>query len=497
MEYKRGSGILLHISSLPSPFGIGDLGEEACDFVDFLAESGYKYWQVLPMNPTEEAFGFSPYSSHSAFAGNQLFISPVSLVKDGYLKEDEVVGLKVDTNKNADFQIACKNKKHMLDLAHSRFKIEKEKEAYHEFCSDNEIWLADFALYMSIRSVYPKVWSEWPKALRDRDKEALYKFRQEYAEEIEREKFFQYIFFKQLNRLRIHARLKNISLIGDIPFYINHDSADCWIEPANFKLNGRKTPEKVAGVPPDYFSETGQLWGFPIYNWENMAKDGYGWWMSRLEQNLRMYEIVRLDHFRAFSAFWEVDSGEETAINGEWIDGPGVEFFKIAKEKFPDMPFISEDLGTLDEAIYSLIDEVGLPGMRVLQFAFDKDMAENTHIIHRHDPNSIVFTGTHDNNTTVGWYKGLDRRDRKRFSDYVGKRVTKQNAHHVLHQLALMSVARIAIIPMQDILGLDEDCVMNRPSSAGGNWGWRMTVEQMKSLPSKRLKKMNAMYGRI
>lgn len=497
MELKRGSGILLHISSLPSPFGVGDLGREAYDFVDFLSASGYKYWQVLPMNPTDAAFGFSPYSSHSAFAGNSMLISPVSLFRDGYLKEREISGFKLTTTKNADFIRAGKNKTIMLDMAYERFKALQEKESFYRFCNTNENWLTDFVLYMTIKSVYRKIWSRWPAALRDRDEKTLHGFAEVYSEQIEKEKFIQYLFFRQLDKLRSYAHSRNISIIGDIPFYINHDSADCWVNPAYFKLDKRKSPKKVAGVPPDYFSETGQLWGFPTYNWDNLSKNGFDWWIARLAQNLRMYEIVRLDHFRAFSGYWEIASGEITAINGKWIKGPGSEFFNIVKEKFPHMPFIAEDLGTLDEGVYALIEEVGIPGMRVLQFAFDKSMAVNTHILHHHVPHGIVFTGTHDNNTSRGWFKEIDPKDKKRISDYVGKRVTIQNVHQVMHQLALMSVARIAIIPMQDILGLDEEGVMNRPSSSGDNWGWRMTTEQFGSLSTKRLKKMNAMYGRI
>src|SRR5690606_11291800 len=343
---------------------------------------------------------------------------------------------------------------------------------------------------------YQSSWTEWPEPIRDRDPETLRELRQALAQGIKREKIIQFLFFTQWQKLVNYCHEKEVYLIGDIPFYVTHDSVDCWAHSSYFKLDRHKKPLKVSGVPPDYFSETGQLWGTPVFDWEELKSNGFDWWMERLRQNLKLYDLVRLDHFRAFSAYWEVPAGEDTAIKGKWVASPGKEFFRLAKKKFPSMPFIAEDLGMIDEKVYKLLDAFGFPTMKVLQFAFDENMGGNTYSLHNHKKNCLVFTGTHDNNTTVGWFKSLKKDEAKLIADYVGGKVNIGNVHKVLHRLALMSVANLAIIPMQDILGLDEAAIMNRPVTGSGNWAWRMSAKQWPEDRVEELKLMNRIYGR-
>jgi 4-alpha-glucanotransferase len=498
MKLERSSGILLHISSLPSPFGIGDLGKSAYEFVDFLHLSGYHYWQILPINPTEKAFSHSPYSSHSAFAGNPLLISPEMLVKDGLLGKENISSPPSFPKQKVDFGEVSNYKSRLLDLAYNNFikKEEKYSQPFSLFCEENKGWLDDYSLYLSLKEKYQGGWDTWPKEIRDRKQDELERLKEELAQPIKKEKVIQYWFFSQWEKLADYSHQKEISFIGDIPFYINHDSADCWSHASYFKLNKAKKPTKVSGVPPDYYSETGQLWGTPVFDWKALQKNGFDWWISRLEQNLKLYDVVRLDHFRAFAAFWEVPAQEETAINGKWTHCPGKEFFTKVKKRFPDMPFIAEDLGMMDEPVYELLRKFSFPGMKVLQFAFDENLGENAYILHNHLPHSIVFSGTHDNNTSLGWFKSLGKGEAERLSNYVGIKVNKTNAHLVLHRLALMSVSALAIVPMQDILGLDEKAIMNRPGTNRGNWTWKMSPDQIPMERVTELKKLNQMYGR-
>ncbi|CAM4132811.1 4-alpha-glucanotransferase [Gillisia limnaea] len=496
MELTRSSGILIHITSLPSPFGIGDLGPEAYEFVDFLEASGHKYWQILPLNPTNAVYSHSPYSSDSAFAGNTLLISPELLEREGKI-DLQNFELPIDNNPSkVDFDTVSKFKKAILDGAFINFKKKKIPTAFKSFCKTHASWLDDYSLYKALHKHFGVSWHLWPEALRDRNAAALNKAKKEHVEEIEKIKYFQFLFFSQWKLLSDYAHLNKVGFIGDIPFYINHDSADCWANAAYFKLDGNKKPSKISGVPPDYFSETGQLWGTPVYNWKVLQLHKYDWWIERIRQNLLLFDLVRLDHFRAFSAYWEVNAGDKTAENGKWIKSPGNDFFKIVQKKFPEMPLIAEDLGSLDEPVYKLIKDFDFPGMKVLQFAFGEDRVGNTYLPFNHLPNNLVYTGTHDNNTSRGWFEKADKVVKLHFKDYVGTRVTSKNVHVHMQKMALNSVARLAIIPMQDIIGLGGAGIMNIPGTTKGNWTWRVDYEDIPILYSDEMKALNELYGR-
>ncbi len=498
MQLKRSSAIFLHITSLPSDYGIGDLGDAAYRFVDFLHQSGHSYWQILPLNPTEALFGHSPYSSYSAFAGNPLLISPDLLLKQGLLSIKNLSNTLVFDDDKVDFEKVSGFKYRLLDIVYKNFKKKESQyeNAFLDFCVENKDWLDDYSLYLTLKKKYLIGWTEWPDETRDRDLEMMAVHRGAMAEEIKKEKFIQFLFFLQWKMLVDYCHQQDIGLFGDIPFYINHDSADCWAHPEYFKLDKNKKPTKISGVPPDYFSETGQLWGTPVYSWKKLEINNFDWWIERLRQNLKLFDIVRLDHFRAFSAYWEVPAADETAENGKWMKVPGVAFFNLVKKTFPDMPFIAEDLGELDEPVFELLKKFNFPGMKVLQFAFGEEIGDNPYILHHHSKNNLVFTGTHDNNTTVGWFKAMDKKDVERFSNYVGIKPTKNNIHTIMHRLALMSVADLAIVPIQDLLGLDEKAIMNRPGTIKGNWTWRLKSNQLPIKKAKELHEMNLRYGR-
>ncbi len=496
MDLKRSSGILLHITSLPSPFGIGDFGPEAYEFIDFLENSGHKYWQILPLNPTYSAYGHSPYSSDSAFAGNTLLISPEILEKEGYIDLQNHVLPSSETDK-VNFDKVTEFKNSLFDEAYKTFKRnKKEAHKFRVFYKDHASWLEDYSLYKVLHERFNDHWINWPEEFRNRNPKELENVRKKEKYKIEKIKFLQYLFFKQWKHLKIYASQNQVKFIGDIPIYINHDSADCWAHSRYFKLGKNKKPRKISGVPPDYYSVTGQLWGTPVYNWKILKKDKYSWWIDRLEQNLLLYDLVRLDHFRGFSAYWEVEAGEKTAENGKWVKTPGIDLFKTVKKKFPEMPFIAEDLGSLDDDVYNLIGKFNFPGMNVLQFAFGGDKATNPYLPFNHVPNSLVYTGTHDNNTTLGWFESLDSNTILHLREYFGSPITSENINEVMHRAALNSVAKIAIIPMQDILALGSTAVMNIPGSTKGHWSWRMTYEEISVAKAVELKALNELFGR-
>jgi 4-alpha-glucanotransferase len=500
MNIPRSCGIILHITSLPSPYGIGDLGPSAYRFADYLESASVKYWQILPLNYTEEGSSYSPYSGISAFAGNTLLISPELLVEDGLLSKKDVNVKRSFEESIVEYSKVLKFKTALFDHAYSNFKEANAflRKKFKQFTKTHQDWLENYALYTALKNHFNgKSWDYWPTEIKNRNNEAIEKIKKQLSDSIEKEKFLQFIFFRQWENLQKYCEQKQIKFIGDLPFYVGYDSSDVWSLPQFFKLDDQKKPLLVAGVPPDYFSETGQLWGMPIFDWDNLKRDKYSWWIKRIDHNMKMFGLLRLDHFRAFSAFWEVPADETTAINGSWIKGPGNDFFKLLKKKYDDLPLIAEDLGEIDQPVRDLMSKYNLPGMRVLQFAFGEDMSKTIHIPHHHIPNSIVYTGTHDNNTVVGWFENdLNKEGRKRFFDYIGKKIKTENVDEEMIRLALQSVSQLAVLPLQDLLGLGQDAIMNKPSTVEGNWSWRVTEDLLTEESSSKLKSMIMMYDR-
>ncbi|HEY0176658.1 MAG TPA: 4-alpha-glucanotransferase, partial [Pedobacter sp.] len=500
---ERAAGVLLHITSLPSSYGIGDFGPEARNFVDFLSRSGQKYWQLLPLNPISADQAFSPYSSISSMAGNTLLVSPDLLVRDGLLEEKYVMKQRLSFKGRVDFEIAAKLKEKMLNKAYMKFNSLPGSSWDHDFtvfCKKEASWLDDFALYVVLREEQGNIpWFEWQKEFRFREAEALRRFADAHQEALRFVKWKQFIFFRQWADLKGYATTNGICFYGDLPFYVSHDSVDVWSDREFFSLDKDGQIIGVAGVPPDYFNAEGQLWGMPVYRWDKLKEDDwYAWWLRRIGKNLELYDLLRLDHFRAFADYWEVPAGGVNAKNGKWKTGPGDLFFTHLGIEFPDLPFIAEDLGKITPGVSLLRDEFELAGMKVLQFAFGKDIGTSDHIPHRFtSDNFVVYTGTHDNNTAIGWYYNeAGKLGRKHLEQYTGRSVSGKNVHRVLAQLAYASVAKIVILPMQDVLGLDEKARMNIPASAKGNWKWGMDGQPGRAA-EKWLRSLVRLYGRV
>ncbi len=497
---QRSSGILLHITSLPSPYGIGDFGSEAYKFADFLTETHQKFWQILPLNLTCTAYGNSPYSSFSAFAGNSLMISPERMVKDGLISESDIQSAPEFPRERVDYTAVTDYKGKLLQSA---YKKNKDSLAHHhdfqKFCNANSHWLDDYGLFISLKNHFKGAeWGHWPEELRDRKESAIKEWTKNLADDILYEKFLQYIFFHQWYSLKTYCDSISIKIFGDVPIYVNYDSSDVWAHPKIFSLDKEKRPVFVSGVPPDYFSTTGQLWGHPVYNWDILKKSGYAWWIKRIEHNLKLFHLFRLDHFRGFVGYWEVPASEKTAINGKWVKAPAEDFFKIILKNFPHISIIAEDLGIITSDIKEIMKKFVFPGMKVLLFAFTDDISTNPYAPHNHVKNCVVYTGTHDNNTIKGWFKReLDHEGKKRLCEYLGREVTEKTVHWEIIRLAMMSVADMVIIPMQDILGLGEKERMNLPASANGNWEWRLTPEQISPSIIKKLTETTRIYGRV
>lgn len=494
----RTSGILLHPTSLPSRFGIGDLGDEAYCFIDFLSESFQQVWQILPLGPT--GYGNSPYLSYSSLAGNPLLISPEKLQEDQLLAESDFANLPHFPVDRVDYDLVIQTKIPLLKKASQNFKItasaEQQKE-FQEFCDRQSYWLNDYALFMALKDAHQGAsWNTWETNILQRKPEALAQWTNRLSNEIFFHKFLQFEFFRQWTTLKEYANENGISIFGDIPIYVAHDSADVWANPEIFCLD-EETGEAalMAGVPPDYFSETGQLWGNPVYNWEVLEKTDFHWWVKRIEGMLDYVDIMRIDHFRGFEAFWAVKQGEKTAIEGEWLEAPGTAFFTILKQKLGKLPIIAEDLGVITPEVESLRDQFEFPGMKVLQFAFDSDRANPFLTFNFASRNCVVYTGTHDNNTTVGWFNERSPEEQARLVDYLGC-ICPEGVHWSLIRLALSSIANQAIFPIQDILGLGSEGKMNTPAQAEGNWDWRYRSEALTSQLSEHLKHLTYLYGR-
>ncbi len=476
---SRSAGVLMHITSLPGRFATGDFGSEAYRFVDFLKESGHSYWQVLPFTQTTIQSEWSPYSSPSAFAGNTLLISPRKLAEESLISKREFKASECALSEKADFRKAYSIRQELTRSAYENFISHcstPQRQLFTDFCKNEEHWIDDYSLFQVLKKQFnDQPWNEWPKEYRDRDEKSLKNFRDGNQRKLELEKFRQYLFSQQWHELKRYANHHGIRIIGDVPIYVSYDNADVWSHPHLFKLHPDKSMSAVAGVPPDYFSETGQLWNMPVYNWKKMEKENFNWWLRRIRKNLELYDLVRLDHFRGFEAYWEVPDHEETAENGTWIKGPGNSFFQALKKEFPAMPFIAEDLGEVDDKVYRIRDEWNLPGMKVLQFGFGNDCPESVHIPHNHTFNSVVFTGTHDNNTAQGWFRyEADKAMKKRINLYTGNKIKTKNIHKVLTRLAWASQAKLVVIPTQDLLGKGPEAQMNKPSVAKANWTWRL-----------------------
>jgi 4-alpha-glucanotransferase len=496
----RGSGILLHISSLPSPCGIGDVGPAAFNFADFLLQAKQSYWQVLPLNPTDQVCGNSPYSTVSSYAGNTMLISPELLVQSGFLTDEDIARQPSFPAGRCDYSLVIPYKAQLLRTAYNRYRATGlERDAFKAFCTHNRDWLDDYALFKVIKGRNKgKPWNEWEPSCRDRDTHQLNYIKETYEDDIEREQWLQYIFYKQWASLKAYCNARGIRIIGDMPMYVNLDSVDVWTNTEIFKLDTNKRPLFSAGVPPDYFSATGQLWGNPVYNWEVLKKTGFKWWLERMARYMTLYDIVRIDHFRGFVAFWEVPAHEQTAINGVWVDAPAAEFFKKLIKKFPSLSLIAEDLGVITDDVRDIMQRFGFPGMKVLQFAFSEDLPTHPYLPHNYTPHCVVYTGTHDNNTTRGWFEQeTTAEDRRRLFNYLGREVSADEIPHEFIRLAMMSVAKTVIFPLQDILRLGAESRMNRPGTTHGNWEWRVTPDQITAAYADNLSTLTRTFGRM
>ncbi|MBF0479067.1 MAG: 4-alpha-glucanotransferase [Candidatus Omnitrophica bacterium] len=490
---KKGSGVLEHITSLPSEYGIGDLGPHAYEFVDFLQQSGQKYWQILPLNPTSDVFSNSPYSSCSAFGLNTLLISPDSMIGRGWLKKKELEEPRFSTD-HVDFPSVRAYKQKMFKIAYQRFCSNSggTSKDFVKFCQENSYWLDDFALFVVLKEmVGDQLWNTWPVEIRDRDPRIIRDLTQKYASKIEEVKFLQFVFFHQWMDLKKYCNQKGISIIGDIPIYVGEDSADVWTYPQYYKLDENKRLKYVAGVPPDYFSKTGQRWGNPVYDWDHLKQDGFKWWLDRIKYNLKLFDVVRIDHFRGLVGYWQIPASEETAINGQWIPVPAQEFFTAVKEHFPHLPIIAEDLGVITDDVVAMMEQFGFPGMKILVFAFNGDMENHPYLPHNYTRQCVVYTGTHDNNTVLGWFqKEASLQEKMNVFEYIGKRVPRKEINWALIKLALESSAQIALFPLQDILSLDQKARMNVPATITGNWIWRAEKGMLTRQIAERLRQL-------
>jgi malto-oligosyltrehalose synthase/4-alpha-glucanotransferase len=502
-ERKRGAGILMHVSSLPSTYGIGDFGPSAKAFLDFLGASGQKYWQVLPMNPLTQEQSYSPYSATSVIAGNVLLISPELLFSQGLISQDDLDDHARKTKRTVSYERVEILKHQLLKIAFRNFKNSNQHQdlnnAFQKFCIDEAAWLDDYSLYEVLKVANKgKPWSLWLPEHKTRNQSALSNAIEQYAEDLEAIKWQQFIFDAQWKQIRKHADILNIKIIGDLPFYAALDSAEVWANPQLFNIDADGNVLGIAGVPPDYFNEEGQLWGMPVYNWDAMKAENYQWWIRRIAKNMQLYDLIRLDHFRAFAGYWEVPADSETAKNGSWKAGPGAEFFEVLVKQFGELPIIAEDLGEITPDVFALRDQFSLPGMKVMQFAFGEDMADSIHSPHNMtSDNCIAYTGTHDNNTTRGWYEEeADSSTKMRLEQYTNTKINKNNAVETLMRIAYASTAKIVIVPVQDLLNKDSKARMNTPASVKGNWMWRLKPNDLQQSIQEKLLTFTKLYGR-
>lgn len=496
MEQKRASGILLHPTSLPGPDGIGDLGPEAYRWIDFLARTGSQFWQVLPLGPT--GYGDSPYQCFSAFAGNPYLVSATMLLDQGLLSKTDLTDRPDFPLERVDYGPVIEWKLTLLRRSYRHFKSHAPrdlKQRLEDYKKDQVDWLEGFATFMAIKSQQGGVaWNQWPEALRLREPRAIEAFKSKYAEEIDFQSYAQFLFHRQWQALRNYATEKEIRIIGDIPIFVAYDSSDVWLNRDLFYLDKEGLPEVVAGVPPDYFSVTGQLWGNPLYKWDVHKRTGYQWWLRRMQAVLSQVDIVRLDHFRGFEAYWEIPYGNETAVQGRWVNGPGHDIFNVVKEQLGELPIIAEDLGVITEAVTKIRDDFNLPGMKILQFAFASD-PDDDFLPHNYPTNCVAYTGTHDNNTLRGWYDAAPEREQDLCRRYMAR--SGQDIAWSMIRILWQSVAAWVLAPMQDFLSLGEWARMNYPGNPAGNWVWRMHPDAISQGLIQRLYETNYLYGRL
>ena len=491
----RRNGMLLPIASLPSPYGIGGFSKEAYEFIDLLEETGQKLWQILPLGPT--SYGDSPYQSFSTFAGNPYFIDLDTLAEKGWLTKEACEASDYGDNESyIDYGRIYNSRFVLLKQAFLNSDI-LSAEKFTEFCKANQHWLPDYALYMALKNQNDgKSWIEWEEEIRLRKPEAVEYYKKELEEECNFYEFLQYEFHEQWTKVKEYAHKKGIQIVGDVPIYVAFDSADTWANPELFQLDEKNLPLGVAGCPPDAFSATGQLWGNPLYNWAYHKKTGYDWWLKRIAYCFDLYDIVRIDHFRGFDEYYSIPYGDETAVNGHWEKGPGMDLFNTVKEKLGELDIIAEDLGFLTESVFQLLKDSGYPGMKVLQFAFDPS-EDSDYLTYKYQRNCVVYTGTHDNDTTAGWFEKLSDGDKEVALRYMNSFYTpKEEQHWDLIALAMRSTADTCIIPVQDFLGLGSEARINMPSTLGDNWKWRMTKGAFSEELKEKIRRMTKLYGR-
>ncbi|MGH9617379.1 MAG: 4-alpha-glucanotransferase [Acidobacteriaceae bacterium] len=494
MLTERASGVLLHLSSLPSHGGIGDLGPAAYEFADFLAAAGQQYWQVLPLGPT--GYGNSPYSALSAFAGNPLFVSIEKLVAEGWLPEECLATMPLSEGR-VDFETAAAYKLPLLQRAAANF-LDRQQAAHQErfkkFCRDNRHWLEDYATFIVLRTMFADVsWSAWPAEYLHRDPEAMEHFYRKHRRDRIVQKTIQFFFQQQWMDLRDYCRERKLRFIGDMAIFVNYDSADVWTHPELFELDEKKNPINVAGVPPDYFSPTGQRWGNPLYRWDVLASNKFEWWTARLHRALALCDLLRLDHFRGFESYWAIPAEDQTAVGGQWMKAPGNELFSHLYKELGDLPLIAEDLGVITPEVERMRKSFGMPGMRVMQFGFS-DRGAHLHLPHRCEQNIVIYTGTHDNNTTLGWWRHVSDVERAAISAYL--RPGDDGIVWAMMRSAAASVARLCLFPMQDVLELDSDARMNTPAQPMGNWGWRYRADALQPCIAEKLSTLTTVTDR-
>ena len=495
--FERSSGILFHPTSLPGKYGIGTLGKEAYAFIDFLKKSKQKLWQIFPLGPT--GYGDSPYQSFSSFAGNPYLIDFDLLIEAHLLSEEDLRDIFFgDNEEHIDYGAIYNQKYPLLRKAYENFKSSDNNEmkgSLENFKRENSSWLNDYSLYISLKNHFNGLpWNEWAQDIKNREDGAMHHYRNELADDIEYHNFIQFLFFKQWGDVKRYANENGIKIIGDIPIFVAADSSDAWANPEIFLFDKERKPVKVAGVPPDYFSATGQLWGNPLYNWEKLKETNYSWWVERVRANLSTCDIIRIDHFRGFEAYWAVPYGDDTAINGQWEPGPGIDLFNAIKSQLGELPIIAEDLGLMTQGVIDLREATGFPGMKILGFAFDSG-EENDYLPHTYTKNCVVYTGTHDNDTLVGWFQKAKEEDRQFARDYLNSRADDE-IHWDAIRGAWSSVACMAISPVQDFLGLGSEARINTPGVASGNWQWRLKQGVLNNELAERIAKLTKIYSR-